>query len=304
MSFFSLLFSTLTLFAPACINTSTNSEHEIVFVGSTPGDDPVKSMLAIPTETKVDFIRWNIALSPSNTFALDIVFGESQPNTLGFKNQGEKRSIKGTYSISQKVDKGVNQAVYHLKSGDLPVDMALIKINDNLLHLLNPQHQLMVGNGGWSYSLNRKIPVGTTAQHIAITTAPTKILDTLSQIVFDGRTPCQEIASDHPEMNARTSCFKLKWKITLKRDSITHLPTTYTIRKVVNNQLGNVSGKWTIIRGTASNPHAVIYQLNPDKPDEAFSFLVADDNVLFWLNKNNEPYIGNEDFSFTLNRKL
>lgn len=304
MPFFSLLFSTLTLFAPACINISARGEHEVVFVGSTPGDESVKSMLAIPAETKVDFIRWNITLSPSNTFALDIVFGESQPNTLGFKNQGEKRSIKGTYSISQKVDKGVNQAVYHLKGGDLPVDMALIKINDNLLHLLNPQHQLMVGNGGWSYSLNRKMPVNTTAQPIAITTAPTKILDTLSQIVFDGRTPCQEIASDHPEMNARASCFKLKWKITLKRDSITHLPTTYTIRKVVNNQLGNVSGKWTIIRGTATSPHAVIYQLNPDKPAEAFSFLVADDNVLFWLNKDNEPYIGNEDFSFTLNRKL
>lgn len=304
MYFFSLFLSTLALFAPACVNTSASGAHDIVFVGSTPGDESVKSMLSIPVETNVDFIRWNMTLSATNTFALDIVFGESQPNTLGFKNQGYKRSIKGTYVISQNVNKGVNQSVYRLKSDGLPVEMALAKINDNLLHLLAPQNQLMVGNGGWSYSLNRKIPVNTVAQPITIATPPTSTLDTLSQIVFDGRTPCQEIASDHPELNARASCFKLKWRITLNRDSITHLPSTYTIRKVVNNQLGNVSGKWAVIRGTAANPHAVIYQLNPDKPAEAFSFLVADDNVLFWLNKDNEPYIGNEDFSFTLNRKL
>ncbi|HSR17878.1 MAG TPA: hypothetical protein VLM39_07270, partial [Ignavibacteriaceae bacterium] len=83
-----------------------------------------------------------------------------------------------------------------------------------------------------------------------------------------------------------------------------YLPTTYTIRKVVDNEPRDASGKWTIIKGTAKNPNVIIYKIEPEKPDESISFLVGDDNVLFFLNKKNELFVGNEDFSFTLNKKI
>jgi hypothetical protein len=36
---------------------------------------------------------------------------------------------------------------------------------------------------------------------------------------------------------------------------------------------------------------------------KTLSLLAADENVLFFLDKNQKLYVGNEDFSYTLNRK-
>ena len=288
-----LLLSSLFLLS-SCFASTTKSA--IVLVGSTPGDSPIKAMLTIPAETKVDFIKWNLELSDDNSFILNIHFGESKPNTMGFKDNGENRVLKGTFSVSQSG----SFKVYHLKSTNSSAKILLAKLNENLFHLLTPQSQLMIGNGGWSYSLNRKEPVNSNGISI-----PSAIFDEkYVQLVFDGRTPCQELASEHPEMNVSQSCFKLKWKLTLNRDSVNYLPTTYTIRKVVDNQPQDVTGKWAIIKGTESNPNVVIYKIEPDKPDEAISLLVADDNILHFLDKNNEPFIGNKDFSFTLNKRI
>lgn len=299
---FLLLF---TLFSTSC--SATGASSEIILVGSTPGDDLIKSLLAIPPETKIDFIRWQLTFNPSsanrNSFFLKIVFGESKPNTLGFKDGGEVRTLEGIYLVAESKMIDRNVETYHLNSDKLPAGITLLKLNDNLFHLLTPQNQLMNGNGGWSYSLNRKDPILLTGQtSISYPSILTK--EPSLQVVFDGRTPCREIAAEHPEMNASTSCFKLKWKLILNRDSINHKPTTYIIRKVVDNEPRDVTGRWTIITGIASNPDAVIYRLDPDKPDESISFLAGDDNVLFFLNKENEPFIGNEDFSFTLNRRI
>lgn len=289
-------------FSTSC--SATGTSPEIVLVGSTPGDELIKSLLTIPSDMKVDFIRWNLNLnnanSNQNSYILDINFGEAQPNTLGFTNGGEKRSFEGTFAVSKNKNASAGSEIYHLKSKSLPNAISIIKISENLFHLLTPQNELMLGNGGWSYSLNRKDPFGSDKILISSTLSDFKFI----QLVFDGRTPCQEIANEHPEMNARQSCFKLKWRLILNRDSVNHLPTTYTIRKVVNNNFQDVSGKWTIINGIPSNPDAIIYKIEPDKPDESISFLVADDNVLFFLDKNNEHYVGNEDFSFTLNKKI
>ena len=291
------LFLCLLLFGSS---SAISTAPEIILVGSTPADGPIKSMLTIPTVTKVDFIRWDLKLNDKNAFTLEIAYGESQPNTLGFKDGGQKQTIKGIFTISRNEGSKSFKYVYHLKSSSLPEKISLVKLNENLFHILTSQNQLMIGNGGWSYTLNRKDPIGSDEILISSTITDDKSL----QLVFDGRTPCQEIAAEHPEMNASQSCFKLKWRLILNRDSVNYLPTTCVIRKIVDNQPRDVSGKWTIIKGTAANPDAIIYKIEPDKPDESISLLVGDDNVLFFLNKNEEPYIGNKDFSFTLNKKM
>lgn len=279
--------------------SATGKTPEIILVGSTPGDEVVKSMLSIPIDTKVDFIRWNLKLEGKSSFILDIAFGESQPNTLGFKGSRE-RKITGVFTVSKNEGNSGFKEVYSLMSDRLPERISLVKLNENVFHLLTSQNQLMIGNGGWSYSLTRKNPVVSSEVLIASTVSDEKSL----QLVFDGRTPCQEIAAEHPEMNVSAACFKLKWRLILNRDSVTYLPTTYTIRKVVDNQPHEVSGKWTIMKGTATNPDVILYILDPDKSDESIAFLAGDDNVLFFLNKNNQLYVGNEDFSFTLNKRM
>ncbi len=276
--------------------SASNQKPEIVLVGSTPGDELVKTMLTIHSETKVDFIRWNLILDDINAFVLDIDYGESRPNTLGFKGDGETKTFKGSFSVS----KGSNfEEVYHLKSADFPTEIQIAKLNENVFHLLTSQSQMIVGNGGWSYSLNRKEPILSKEISISSKVAETQSL----QLVYDGRTPCQEIANEHPEMGPTPSCFKIKWKLTLNRDSITYQPTTCTLRSIVDNQPRDISGKWEIMKGTATNPDAIIYKIKIDNLAEPILLLAGDDNVLFFLDKNNGLLTGNKDFSFTMNKR-
>lgn len=276
-----------------------NINPEIILIGSTPGDEPIKTMLTIPAETKVDFIRWNLILDDKKAFVLDIAYGESKPNTLDFKSAG-KQTIKGTHLIVKNQMENRFKEIYQLKSDDLPEIISIVKINENLFHILTPQKQLMIGNGGWSYSLNRKAFVDSGKILISSPVPDDKSL----QLVFEGRTPCQEIATEHPEMNADQSCFKIKWRLILNRDSITHEPTTCSIRNIVNNQPRDVTGRWTIIKGTATNAEAIIYKVQADNLAEPILFFLGDENVLFFLDKDNNPFIGNEDFSFTMNKRV
>ncbi|HRJ31617.1 MAG TPA: hypothetical protein PLV21_18985 [Cyclobacteriaceae bacterium] len=280
--------------------SGSNASLEIVLVGSTPGDESIKSMLSISADTKADFIRWCLKLDSKNDFVLNITYGESQPNTLGFKGDGRKQIIKGTYLITKNPKNNHFKEVYQLKSNDLSEKISFVKINENLFHILTPQSQLMVGNGGWSYSLYRKDSVNSGEILLSSPIPDDKSL----QLVFDGRTPCREIATAHPEMNASSSCFKLKWRLILKRDSITFLPTTCTIRTIVDNQPRDVSGRWTIINGTVKNPEVIIYKIQVDNLTEPILFLVGDENVLFFLDKNYKPFIGNDDFGFAMNKRV
>ena len=290
------------LFTNSCSGAdgTHNTTPETVLVGSTPGDDIIKSILSIPPATKIDFIRWDLTLS-NNTFVLNVNFGESQPNTLGFKEGGEKRLYEGTYTVFKRRNNTLNGEIYHLKSNNLSGDILIVKLNDNLFHLLTPQNKLMIGNGGWSYTLNRKQPITEGSISLPNLAMSSPLLnDTALQITFDGRTPC-DIAKEN-NFAVTPGCFKLKWRIIFNRDPKTFLPTTYKLQRT-NNRESVLEGKWTIIKGVPSNPDAVILQLDPDKPEKSLSLLVGDENVLFFLNKQNQLYVGNHDFSFTLNKK-
>jgi hypothetical protein len=302
-----LTFLVLITFILTCSFASKpNAPSTIVFVGSTPGDELIKSLLTIPAANEVDFIRWNLTLSDSksnqNTFTLNIGFGVAQPNTLGFKVE-EKRTFEGTYRVAQSKNDILHGVIYYFKSSALPSEIMMVKLNENILHLLTPQHHLMNGNGGWSYSLNRKEFIQDNTVAPALTSATRLLTITSDQLIYDGRTPCQEIAEDY-NLEVSSACFKLKWRLILNRDPITHQPTTYTIRKVVDNMPRDVSGKWTIIKGIKENSDVIIYQLDPEDPENAISLLAGDENVLFFLDKKNRLFTGNSDFSFALNKKL
>lgn len=292
--------------AGSCSATG-NADTQIAYVGSTPGNDLTKRLLTIPPDTKVDFIRWNLTLNTmksDSSFLLVIVFGESQPNTLDFKRNGEKLTFMGEYLVSNHKTGNIHGEIYRLKSSQLPAEIAFVKLNDNLFHLLTPQNRLMTGNGGWSYTLNRQQIINNDSDALPVfTTSSNQTQDTMSQVIFEGRTPCQELSADL-NWQVSPSCFKLKWRIVLNRDPVSHEPTTYTMRKVVDNILqDDLSGNWKVISGIPGNPEAVIYQLDPETPDNSISFLAGDGNVIFFLTRDYKLRAGNADFSFTLNKK-
>lgn len=300
-----LLTVAMPLSFTSCEAKVKNSSSNIILVASTPGDEQVKSLLAISPDTKVDFIRWNLILrntkSKKQTFTLNINYGEAQPNTLGFKNGGEKKSMDGEYTISQDKETIIGE-VYHLKSAKLANDILMVKLNENIFHLLTPQKQLMVGNDGWSYTLNRKQPLISLSTNLpALIISSDFTEDTARQIIFEGRTPCLDIAKEK-NITVTPNCFKLKWKLILNKDPKTLQPGTYALKRTGHRQ-SDITGKWTIRKGIPANPNAIIYQLDPDKLEQSISLLIGDENVAFFLHKDNELFTGNENFSYTLNRE-
>lgn len=304
LSNITLTFSLLIALIISCsYSFKTNTPSAIVFAGSTPGDELIKSLLTIPIDQEVDFIRWNLTLNESdqNKFTLNITYGVSQPNTLGFKEE-TKRTFEGTFTIAPSKNDILHRVIYYFKSTTLPSEIMMVKLNENILHLLTPKYRLMNGNGGWSFSLNRKELVKDSTIPPALTAPATLLNITSDQLIYDGRTPCQEIAAEY-NLKVTPACFKLKWRLILNRDPLTHAPTTYTIRKVVDNVPRDVTGKWTIIKGSQENPDVIIYQLDPEDQQNSISFLAGDENVLFFLDKKNRLFSGNGDFSFALNKR-
>lgn len=285
--------------------TAVKPLSNITLIASTPGDSLIKTLLDIPQVTNIDFIRWDLILTSteSNNFQLNIIYGVSKPNTSGFIDGGEKRLIKGLYSISKSKNGELKGDVFELHNGKNRTPISFIKLNDNLFHILTPDHKLMVGNGGWSYTLNRKVSSENMSSTLPDLTPSVSLLKTSRPIdIFEGRTPCLDLASQY-NWDVDKDCLKLKWKLTLFRDSITQLPTTYNLKRTLHRS-SDIVGKWTILKGFGQNPNAVVYQLDPDKSSQSLFFLVGDENVLFFLDKKQQLFIGDNNFSFTLNRKI
>jgi hypothetical protein len=79
-------------------------------------------------------------------------------------------------------------------------------------------------------------------------------------------------------------------------------PTVYKVEGSLHPR-GAREGSWTLIRGTQKDPNASVYRLEPTRTEPALLLLKGDDNVLFLLDQNRSPLVGNGDFSYALNRR-
>ena len=269
--------------------TGNENIDKLSLVASTPADLPLRKTLNIDPALAVDFIRWRLELK-NNQFELSLNYGESQPNTMGFKSGDISSTYRGRYTVAFSPE--YNTDIYTLKSDQLGNELALLKINNNIYQILETSSSLMNGNGGWSYTLNNTNPE-TKPYPSALTFHTTK--HPARRIIYDGRTPCEEFSSEY-KLAVTPGCFKLKWRLILEFDSITQKPGSYSLRHYEG------SGKWTIVTGSTKFPNAEIYQLNPGDPEHSISFLKGDNNVLYFLDKDFNLLVGNKDFSYTLNQ--
>lgn len=184
-----------------------------------------------------------------------------------------------------------------------------MRVGENLLHFLNSDNSLRIGNAGWSYTLNRKgafavTPVSTQVIEPASARGSTNFWREAAregpQIhgYFEGRSPCQEIAKllKVPKGDA---CTKIKWQLILYQDPVTHAPTSYALGGLAWRNPPK-TGKCAVSKGTKEDPAAVV--LDPDDAEGFLSFQKADENILLFLGNDRELLVGNEDFSYTLNR--
>lgn len=296
--FFTLFGCVASLLPIACTREIQGKVSDIQFAGSTPGDPEILTMLGLPTEQQVDFIKWHLTFTGNNTtegnFSLDLNYGLSKPNTRGFIDGGTKAHSAGTYRITEI--QGMKS--YTLRSRESGLSLHLIQFTENLMHILSNERKLMVGNGGWSYTINRVNPV---SGHAMISIPLSIVPDTNREVTFTGRTPCMPFAKDYG-LSMKEDCFKLKWKLVLQRDSLTGEPSSYILSRTGSRPdiINGITGKWKIETPATGT---LIYILDPEFPEQSLRFWQADENVLFLLDKKGQFYTGNEEFSFTFDRR-
>ena len=118
--------------------------------------------------------------------------------------------------------------------------------------------------------------------------------------VFDGRTPCHELAKQLDE-KVGPECIKIKWRLSIYQSLVSGNSGTYELQGFVYKKGSPRIGKWHILKGTKTDPQAIVYQL--DHPVGQSLFLQkGDENILFFLSPQKELLVGNRDFSYTLNR--
>ena len=258
---------------------SCASGKEKTYTGSTPADTVVRIFLGAPLSDSIDFIRWKLILR-DNQYQLQCNYGIGKPNTNGFINSGKKIELSGALT------KGKNY--YQLQNGSKTLKIA--ELNADLLHFLNEDNSLLVGNSGWSYTLNNVTPLGTG--QINITAKQTALKDS---IAFAGRTPCDVPGVIDPGRE----CYKLKWYIVLYANAEKNKLGTYKVYGTPYRKAGGKTGNWKIIAGKNGR---VIYQLNDDKGNGFLYLLKLDEHILVFTDAHEKLLVGDEDFSYTLNR--
>jgi hypothetical protein len=118
--------------------------------------------------------------------------------------------------------------------------------------------------------------------------------------IFDGRSPCQELARMIQE-KVTPECTKIKWRLALYKDAVTGKPDGYQLWGLIYRNDHPREGQWQIIKGTKADPDAIVYQLDLEGKPSIF-LQQGDDNVLFFLDADRNLFVGNRDFSYTLNR--
>ena len=249
------------------------------FVASTPANAAVKSFLGIPVADSIDFIRWRITLT-DGAYKLLCTYGISKPNTNGFYDGGKKTELGG------KADH--TKGFYILHSGNKTLKLTVL--NDDILHISDNDNSLMVGNGGWSYSLNNTTALGS--DRVNTTSLPIVFKDSA---VFDGRTPCN-VPGIIP---AGKLCYKLKWRIILYANTAAAQQGKC---KVFGTSYRAMNGRPCTWRLSKNDNGDLRYELIDDTGKPFVWLRAADSNILYFTDANGKLLVGNEDFSYSLNR--
>ena len=282
-----------------------------VFQGNTPCSAQARPLPQIPAEADCDQMIWHLILykdpqtgSPT-TFNLKSAYGLSKQGTNDLIDGGTPIAMKGRWTIATGIKNDPQAIVYQLNDSDSRAMASFLKVSDDLIHVLSSEKTLLVGNGAWSYTLDRmdnQSPMQNIDQSRPDppTRPPQPPMPAGSSVfgVFDGRTPCHEVVLEFTNTAPFPGCIKIKWRLTLYQDSTTGEPSRYLFMGTSHFR----EGSWKITSGMNEDPDAVIYQLQPDETQDSFSFLKVDENHLFLMDKAMNLLVGNELFSYTLSR--
>jgi len=255
---------------------------EAIYTGSTLAHRDVRVFLGISLTDSIDFIRWKLTLNDSR-YSLNCQYGISKGGTPGFID-AKKAAFSGTL---------VKQAYYYvLQQGNK--SFYLLHINDNLLHLLDKNKNFLIGDGSYSYALNSTTPSKSSQFNY-----PTKQNVEQQLMIFQGRTPCQEL-SKLLGRETTVACNKIKWYFILYTDPSTKKPTYYLQGGRQYKKATMKKGRWAIVQKNGRT----IYELHSDEWRNPLYLLKAGDKFLFITDADGNLLVGDENFSYTLYRTI
>ena len=280
--------------------TSSAAEPS-TFIGTTPANATVRTMLGIPTGAAVDLIEWKVTLE-RDTYRATARYGPAVANQPGLAPSDAVVERRGRVTEGTAERGGRDLTTYELEGLG-----TLERVSRDVLHFLKPDDRgLMVGHSGESYSLLRE-GAGEAADS-ASAGPPSGLSYKISPVaegptvygVFEGRTPCRGVASAL-RIEPGSGCFKAKWRVTLFHDPSTRHPAAYLAEGSLFRDTPR-QGSWRFVGGRAGAKSPAVIELTA--PGLASIRLQrADANVLFFVDENDRPLVGNEHFSYVLNRR-
>ena len=293
-----------------CGSMAVSQGAERSYRGSTPANEPILKALDVSTKPP-ELIQWQLTLVRDDRtgepvrYRLRTKYGNTTPNRPGLGDSGKVVERSGNCRVLPETKAKGSDAtgeIYELG----PISVAAV--GPNLLHLVNADGSLMVGDGGWSYTLNATDAEEKVVDPVLAATVPDmsyriEPLATGQNVfaVFEGRTPALGIAQQL-KIPVPPSATKAKWRVTLYQDTNTHEPTTFKVEGTLFRPAKR-GGKWAIMRAKDGGSTRTTYELKFADADLSIRLLAGDANVLFFLGDDGKPLVGNGDFSYTLNRK-
>jgi len=132
------------------------SQMPAAYQASTPCSPGTKPLPGIPKDAPCELIKWKLVLQ-QHTYQLDAMWGMPKQGTRGFINGGTAVHRQGKWAMVKGLPANPAAIVYRLDPDNPATAISFLRLNDNLLHLLDGDGHLMIGTGAWSYTLN-KIP--------------------------------------------------------------------------------------------------------------------------------------------------
>lgn len=263
------------------------------FVGTMPCGEAVRLFLGgEPCQSVIWRLDLGVMERGLPGWSLSAAYGANSASSVGVMPDG--------LHLSGKLEK--SGTTYRLIS-NTGKSISFRQVSGTLIHLLDEQDRLMPGTAGWSYTLSRADVTDEPGRPELVfggsyTLSPRETGNTLFGI-FGGRTPCTGLVRAlHITLN--DGCQRLKWRVTLLQNAGTHEPTRYKIEGSLHHPARE--GTWRIVRGTAADRDAVVYQLDGTASEGPMLLWKADDNVLFLLDERKQPLVGTVDFAYTLSR--
>lgn len=135
---------------------------QVTFVASTPCSTTTRPVPGIPQgKSGCELIKWHLQFTGmgekdnSGAYILDYDYGMSKQGTRGFINDGTHVHREGKWAVVKGTQANSSAIVYKLDPDKPAESISFMRLNENMLHLLDDHGHLMIGNGAWSYTLNR-----------------------------------------------------------------------------------------------------------------------------------------------------